>query len=621
MTDRIAIIDEEKCRPDKCKRECVRSCPINASGKECVSQVEKEKAKISEILCSGCNICTKACPFKAIEIINLPKSIGRDTVHRFGPNGFKLHRLPIPKKNKIIGLVGQNGIGKSTSLSILSGKLKPNFLVGNSKKDIEYKDIIEYYRGTELQTIFKLLSQNKLKCLYKPQYVDIMNQNTLFSNKKVVDVLTEKDERKVLDDISAKLELTHLFDRQIKDLSGGELQRFAICLTIIQEGEMYIFDEPTSYLDIKQRLNMCNVIRELSQHDKYIIVVEHDLSILDYLSDQIYIFYGKPSKYGICTTPFSVGEGINMFLSGYISMEKLRFRTNEISFKLKENIENEIIEKKKVFKYESCVKSFGNFRNFSLTVNKGTYSSSEITIILGSNGMGKTTFMRLLAGIELTNDNTKYPEINISYKPQKIVPKFNGTVVELFNSKLGNIIYDTYFHDEIIKPLNIEDLYNQPLKTLSGGELQRVAIILCLGKSADVYLLDEPSAYLDSEQRIVVSKIIKKFILYYKKSAFIVEHDFLMATYLADQVILFTGNPGINCVANSPQNLYTGMNMFLENLNITLRRDATTYRPRINKLNSQQDIEQKKNKTYFFLEETTSVPSQKELNMKIEDMF
>ena len=113
-----------------------------------------------------------------------------------------------------------------------------------------------------------------------------------------------------------------------------------------------------------------------------------------------------------------------------------------------------------------------------------------------------------------------------------------------------------------------------------------MALILALGKSADVYLLDEPSAYLDAEQRIITAKCIKRYIMATGKTAFIVEHDFIMATYLADRVIVYTGEPGKNCVAHSPQGLVDGMNKFLTILNITFRRDPTNWRPRINKLNS-----------------------------------
>lgn len=129
-----------------------------------------------------------------------------------------------------------------------------------------------------------------------------------------------------------------------------------------------------------------------------------------------------------------------------------------------------------------------------------------------------------------------------------------------------------------------------------------VAIVLALGKPADIYLIDEPSAYLDSEQRIVTAKVIKRFILHAKKTAFIVEHDFIMATYLADRVIVYTGTPAIDCTCHAPQPLLSGMNAFLEDLSITFRRDPTNHRPRINKLNSVKDKEQKSAKQYFYLD-------------------
>ena len=91
------------------------------------------------------------------------------------------------------------------------------------------------------------------------------------------------------------------------------------------------------------------------------------------------------------------------------------------------------------------------------------------------------------------------------------------------------------FISDVIKPLNVNSYYDLEVQKLSGGELQRVAIVLALGKKANVYLIDEPSAYLDSEQRVTAAKVIKRFILNSNKTAFIVEHDFIMATYLADR--------------------------------------------------------------------------------------
>merc|ERR1739838_34886 len=195
------------------------------------------------------------------------------------------------------------------------------------------------------------------------------------------------------------------------------------------------------------------------------------------------------------------------------------------------------------------------------------------------------------------------PSLNIFYKPQKISPKSQGTTRQLLHDKIRDAYIHPQFVADVMRPLKIDDIIDQEVQNLSGGELQRVAMALCLGKPADVYLIDEPSAYLDSEQRLVAAKVIKRFILHAKKTGFVVEHDFIMATYLANRVIVFDGQPSIKDRANSPQGLLSGMNQFLKHLCITFRRDPSNYRPRINKLNSVKDSEQKKSGTYFFLED------------------
>jgi ATP-binding cassette subfamily E protein 1 len=121
---RVAIVKEDKCKPKKCHQECRRNCPVVKLGKQCIEVTPNSKlCFISEELCIGCGICVKKCPFEAISIINLPKSLDTEQTHRYGPNSFKLHRLPMPRPGQVLGLVGTNGIGKSTALKILAGEL------------------------------------------------------------------------------------------------------------------------------------------------------------------------------------------------------------------------------------------------------------------------------------------------------------------------------------------------------------------------------------------------------------------------------------------------------------------------------------------------------------------
>merc|ERR1712113_953193 len=241
---------------------------------------------------------------------------------------------------------------------------------------------------------------------------------------------------------------------------------------------------------------------------------------------------------------------------------------------------------------------------FHLDVEAGEFSDSEILVLLGENGTGKTTYIRMMAGkLEPDSGTAEIPQLNISYKPQKISPKSQGTVHMLLHERIRDAYVLPQFVADVMRPLKMDALMDQEVQNLSGGELQRVAMTLCLGKPADVYLIDEPSAYLDSEQRLAAAKVIKRFILHAKKTAFIVEHDFIMATYLADRVIVFEGTPSVNTKACSPQSLLTGMNKFLQMLEITFRRDPENYRPRINKMNSVKDSEQKQSGNYFFLED------------------
>ena len=615
---RIAIIDNTRCKPKKCRQECKNFCPVVRRGKICIEVSPKDTvANISEELCIGCGICVKKCPFGAVQIINLPKNLVQETTHRYGANAFKLHRLPMPRPGQVLGLVGANGTGKTTALKILAGKMKPN--LGNYENIPEWPEVLKYFRGSDLQNYFTRIVQNNLKVTMKPQYVDRIPEAI---SGLVGDILRKKDENGYLNKIVEELELGKLLNHEVKNLSGGELQRFAIAVTAIQKSDAYMFDEPSSYLDVEQRLAAARLIRSLLQDSNYIIVVEHDLAVLDYLSDFICVLYGKPGAYGVVTMPFGVREGINIFLGGFVPTENMRFRDESLSFKVTERADDIILGERKhaSYNYPSMTKTLGSF---SLSIEAGEFSNSEIIVLLGQNGTGKTTFIRMLAGFLKPDDiTTEVPELCVSYKPQKIIPKSTGTVKQLLYSNICEAVTNQQFASDVLKPMSIDALMDQDVQNLSGGELQRVAIVMALGKPANIYLIDEPSAYLDSEQRIITAKVIKRFIMHSQKTAFIVEHDFIMASYLADRVVVYDGEPSVKCCAHRPQSLLTGMNKFLQILSITFRRDPTNYRPRINKLNSQLDIEQKLSGNFFFLDtdddDVTNINQKGRVNKKTE---
>ncbi|VVB84836.1 Trehalose/maltose import ATP-binding protein MalK [uncultured archaeon] len=189
--------------------------------------------------------------------------------------------------------------------------------------------------------------------------------------------------------------------------------------------------------------------------------------------------------------------------------------------------------------------------------------------------------------------------IKVSYKPQYIKAEETVTVTELLRSITKQ--FDTSFYQgEILKPLQIERLLNQHVDDLSGGELQRVAIAACLSRSADLYLLDEPSAHLDVEQRVLATKVIRRFAENNKVTAMVVDHDIYMIDMLSDRLLVFEGQPTIKGEVHGPFNMRDGMNRFLKNIGITFRRDEETKRPRVNKLDSRLDRAQKAEGEYYY---------------------
>lgn len=600
---RLAIINHEKCKPKKCNHECRKGCPVNKQGKQCI-EIEAV-VTISEDMCIGCGMCVKACPFDAIQIANLPTELNKSLVYSYGENCFRLYKLPKPKMGKILGFIGQNGIGKSTLMKILSGVYKPNF---GTNDPVTNGDIFNKVKGTELQKYFDLLYSGKLVVKSKPQNIDKM----LNSIKKKSPTMTirgllskyydDKDDWHIK--VFEQLSLTNIRDNTIATLSGGEFQRVVCASVLIQKANVYIFDEPTNYLDIKQRLNIANLIRELSNDGNYIFLVEHDLSVLDYISDFLCLMYGEPSAFGVISTPTITSRAINMFFDGYIPVDNVRFRKDSYTFKknLRVDLDDNTIggTNTKYVEYDSGYVDYDNFR---LDFDSGQISESSVTVLLGQNGCGKTTFLDHLA---------KNLKASISYKPQYIdINKFKvnndyPTVYNLYLKHIQKSISSNLFSSNVIKPLNLEKLYEKKINKLSGGELQRVMIGFCLGTNAEIYLIDEPSASLDIEQRVSVIKVIKRFLIHNKKMGFIVEHDMMMtmslSTGCSSKIILFDKkriDDKAHSSATSPMKFSTGINGFLTQLDVTFRTDKTSDRPRINKQGSTMDSTQKQLNKYY----------------------
>lgn len=570
---RIAVVDREKCQPKKCQSECAKVCPVNRKGEKCI-EVES-KANIDEFLCLNfCNFCIKKCPLSAIEIVNTPEQLKESPIHRFGKNSFALFRLPFPMKGEVVGLLGKNGLGKTSAIRILSGEVQPNFgNLNTARQKNALSELASMFRGTELQEHLELLENQKIKTVANPQQIDALSKIEMTAGE----LLKNYDEKRN-EQIIELLNLLPVLDRKLSQLSGGELQRIAIAVAASRIADLYLFDEPSSYLNVYQRLQMAKVIRELAQ-DSAVIVVEHDLATLDFLSDRIHIFYGVPGAYGIVSKPYSAKNGINAFLDGYIREDNVRIHepiTMHVH-RLQQAAHEACIE------FSSISKSFNGF---SLSVAQGAIFKGEALGIFGQNGLGKTTFAKILAGLENSDTGALSRNVKISYKPQYLTV-FSGSVRKLLVGA----------EESIIKSLSLERLMDSDVANLSGGELQRVAIALCLSKDAELYLLDEPSAHLDSVQRMAVAKLMRK-LCENGRTAMVIDHDLLLLSQISDRAMLFSGTPSKEGHAEFCT-LEQGFNRFLKELNITFRKEKETGRPRANKPGSQKDHEQKAHGNYF----------------------
>jgi len=593
MTHRVAVLDKELCQPKKCGLECIKYCPVNKSGADCIALSEEtKKARIDEDVCNGCGICVKVCPFDAITIVNLAAELATDKVHQYGANSFRLYRLPTPKKGEVIGLLGRNGMGKSTVVGILSGGLKPN--LGDHEDPPEWDEILKHYGGTELKSHFQKIRDGRISASIKPQQVHHVAQAFDGTGKEL---LERYDERGVSRQLTRDLGLENSVEQGLGELSGGELQRLAVAAAASRDAEIYFFDEPSSYNDVFQRTGVAKAIQGLAKIGKSVMVVEHDLTLLDYLSDYIEVLYGEPAAYGIVSGVLSTKVGINVFLDGYLPSENVRFRDRQFTFDVSSTSTDEFQEGSEVITYPRLEKKYPTF---SVSVDEGRVRKGEVVGVMGANALGKTTMMRMIAGVERPDAGEVDKKVKIAYKPQYLQNDADVEVVALLDRACGGQIEGSLEEEQVVDPLRIKKLYNKSVKNLSGGELQKVAVATCLLQRADLYALDEPSAFLDVEDRIAVAKFLQKFVRSFGKSAIVIDHDLQLMDLVSDSMVIFEGTSGLEGRATSPMPKPEAMNRFLGTLDMSFRRDERSMRPRVNKIDSRLDKDQKSSGNFYY---------------------
>lgn len=582
----VAIIDQETVT-DEVRDVALKYDPLNRVGPDQGFHVtaDGELHIDDEQVIEEHKIIANKIPNDAIKIVRLPAERG-ELLHQYGDNGFRLYELPAPVEDHVVGLLGSNGIGKSTALRILGGLLKPN--LGHIDEEPDWDTIVREFRGTAVQNYLEKLREGTVSTAYKPQRVDRIPDRY---DGTVRGLLNDRDERNMRDEAINRLQLDHVADRNVDDLSGGELQRVAVAATLVADVDTFLLDEPSSYLDVGQRLTVAHALEELAE-SKEVLVVDHDLVTLDVVSDNTHVFYGDPGGFGVVSRPLSTRRGINQFLEGHLRAENIRIRETAIEF-LRQSRRQEI-DGTSVLEFPTLTKEFDSF---SLRVEPGIIHEAEILGIVGRNGLGKTTFAKLLAGILEPDEGEVNANISISFKPQYLDPSFDGTVRELFASHVN--MYEQEFTTRIQQPFDLDPLFDSDVEDLSGGELQRISIALALARDADIYLLDEPSAYLDIEQRMSLAAILRRFVEQNGTPCLVIEHDLLLLDYIADRAMVFEGASGSRGVGRAPQSVQQGLNRFLKIVDVTFRRDPTTGRPRANDPDSQKDREQKEAGNYY----------------------
>jgi len=342
---------------------------------------------------------------------------------------------------------------------------------------------------------------------------------------------------------------------------------------------------------------VARLLRRLGE-SKGVIVVEHDLALLDYLADAAHLIYGTPAAFGVVSHPIPMRSAINTYLTGYLKDENVRFRTDPVRFVA--HPPKPAARANALVAFPELEKEFPGFR---LSVGAGTLGTGQTVGIVGPNATGKTTFVRMLAGVEPPTRGAPPANVTVSYKPQYLKATQPASLRERQVALAADPTFDgKLFERELVPGLHLDEILDVALPDLSGGELQRAAVALALARTATLYLLDEPSAYLDADERMAMARLVRRQVERQAVSALVVDHDVYFLDLACDELMVFRPDApdGRAGRGDGPFAMREGMNRLLAEVGVTFRRDAETLRPRINREGSALDREQRARGEYYY---------------------
>lgn len=504
-----------------------------------------------------------------MEVLGLTKRIGDRTL--FEDISFTVN------EREHIGLIAKNGTGKSTLLSIIAG------IEGYDGGQIIFRNDIKVGYLEQTPSYPSGLSVIEACFWHGNEITDVIKryEKTIENGEVDEEILSQMDHLKAWDyerrakQILSQLKITD-FKQPLSELSGGQLKRIVLANVLITEPDILIMDEPTNHLD----LDMIEWLEKyLSRSTMSILMVTHDRYFLDNICTSIiemdestiftysgnYSYYLEKRQERIANMTAEIQRANNLYRTELEWMRRMpqarghkaKYREDafyDLEKVAKRRIVNDNVKLEtgaayignKIFEATHVSKSFGNkviLKDFDYI-----FSRYEKMGIIGNNGTGKSTFIKMLLGEQQPDDGTidvgetvrfgYYSQDDISFDKSKKVIDIVRDIAEYVDLGNGQRLSASQFLQHFL--FSPETQYNYVYK-LSGGERRRLYLCTVLMRSPNFLVLDEPTNDLD----IVTLQVLEEYLKSFKGCVIVVSHDRYFMDKIVDHILVFRGNGDI----------------------------------------------------------------------------